>query len=204
MPQIRVGWFCCFLYLIVGQPLPSLLIRICSWVVLPSSLIINYKLVNCVYWVQVSLQGRSCPEVAELIIYESVYFLQGQYKNLFYWNSMNSVLNVLHLVTSCHEIQLSASFSTQRTKCFHCVDTNQQGCWSDWHFFVYIRTLKGWAIIHIPISQFSSFIRIAFYKVAVPFIFLGMSDQLVIDAVTWLLTSWIWVKSMIYWPCCCS
>lgn len=38
-------------------------------------------------------------------------------------------------------------------------------------------------------SQSSSFIRTAFYKVALPFVFLGMSDHLVIDPVAWLLTS---------------
>lgn len=55
--------------------------------------------------------------------------------------------------------------------------------------FVYIRTLKSCVIIHSAISQFSSFIRIAFYKAAIPFIFLGLLDQSVIDAVARLLTS---------------
>lgn len=55
--------------------------------------------------------------------------------------------------------------------------------------FVYIRTLQSGVIIHSTISPFSSFIRIAFYKAAILFIFLGMSDQSVIDAVARLLTS---------------
>lgn len=81
---------------------------------------------------------------------------------------MNSIFSVLHLViTSCRETEISASSSTQWIECFHCVSGTQiSRVFGVIDIFVYIRTLNGWVIIHSTISQFSSFIRTAFYKAA--------------------------------------
>lgn len=124
------------------------------------------------------------------------FFCKHNIKIYFIKNVLNSVLSILHsVITSCREIQISASSSTQRTEWFSwywrlCSWHSKSVGFLEWLAFLFtaaVSRVEWW--FTVPQSQFSSFIRTLFYKAAFPFIFLGMTDHLVIDPVAWLLTS---------------